>query len=182
MQTDNIILRPFRAEDADTLWNSLGSPVIDKLTGTHATFTRDQIDAYIARQIANDDDERAAFIIALPDDSRALGEVVINDIDHDNHSANIRIALFAEDDLGKGYGTTAMRLMVDYGFRQLKLHRISLGVYAFNPRAIHVYEKIGFKQEGVLRDALYWEGEYVDEIIMSILAHEWQVSSKNSDE
>jgi len=174
IQGKKITLRPFQAEDADPLWDSLESDLSNKLTGTHATFTRDMIDNYIAKQIKADDDDRASFIIAVEDDLRAVGEVVINDIDHDNHSANIRISLFYEHDFNKGYGTEAMRLMVNYGFKTLKLHRIELGVYAFNPRAIRVYEKIGFKQEGILRDALYWDGEYVDEITMSILAHEWQ--------
>lgn len=173
LRGEKIMLRLFQAEDADPLWAGINNSEMNRLTGTHATFTREAIDAYIARQIANDDDERASFIIALPDDSRALGEVVINEIDRDNNSANIRIALFDEADLGKGYGTDAMRLMVNYGFRQLGLHRIELGVYAFNPRAIRSYEKVGFRVEGRLRDALYWEGDYVDMIIMSILAHEW---------
>jgi RimJ/RimL family protein N-acetyltransferase len=132
------------------------------------------IDSYVARQISANDDDRASFIIAIGENLRAVGEVVINDVDHDNHSANIRIGLFSEQDFNKGYGTEAMQLMVDYGFKILNLHRISLGVYAFNPRAIRVYEKIGFKQEGILRDALYWDGKYVDGITMSILAHEWQ--------
>jgi len=174
IQGKKITLRPFRSEDADPLWDSLHNELMNKLTGTHETFTREMIDNYIDRQIKADDDERASFIIAVGDDLRTVGEVVINDIEHANHSANIRISLFSEDDLNKGYGSEAMYLMVDYGFKILNLHRISLGVYAFNPRAIHVYEKIGFKQEGVLRDSLYWKGEYIDEIIMSILADEWQ--------
>ena len=174
IQGEKITLRPFRTEDADPLWDSVQNELMNKLTGTHATFTREMIDNYIARQIKANDDARASFIIAVEEHLRAIGEVVINELDHNNHSANIRISLFAEGDLNKGYGSEAMRLMVDYGFKSLNLHRISLGVYAFNPRAIRVYEKIGFKQEGVLRDSLYWDGEYVDEITMSILAHEWQ--------
>lgn len=171
---DKIVLRVFRPGDADTLWVSMENEEFNKLTGTHGNFTREQIDAYIARQIARDDDSRASFVIALPEDEmQALGEVVINEIDPDNHSANIRIAMFSDEHINKGYGTEAMRLMVDYGFKHLGLHRISLGVYAFNPRAIRAYEKVGFKREGVLRDDLYWKGEYVDSIIMSILAHEW---------
>lgn len=171
---EKIILRQFRPEDSQPLWESIGDKEFNRLTGTHATFTREMIDQYVARQNNPDDDSRAAFIIALPDDSRAVGEVVINEIDHDNHNANIRIALFYQADVSKGYGTEAMRLMVDYGFRQLGLHRISLTVYAFNPRAIRAYEKVGFKHEGILRDMLYWDGEYINGIIMSILAHEWQ--------
>lgn len=169
-----ITLRPYRSDDADLLWASIENETINRLTGTHGTFTREQVDKYIANQIEADNDERASFIIEAIDDKRAVGEVVINDIDLDNRSGNIRIALFDEGDFGKGYGTEAMRLMVDYGFRELNLHRISLGVYAFNPRAIRVYEKIGFVKEGVLRDSLYWDGDYIDEITMSILEDEWQ--------
>lgn len=177
-----IILRPYRPDDADALWHSIHHEEFNKLTGTHTTFTREMIDNYIQNQIAADDDSRTSFIIALPDDDRALGEVVLNDIDRDNQCANIRIAFFDETQVNKGYGTEAMRLMVDYGFKQLGLHRISLGVYAFNPRAIRVYEKIGFQREGVLRDALHWQGEYIDEVIMSILAHEWQALSTDVQE
>jgi len=174
IQGEKIILRTFRREDAAALWNSMNNEEFNKLTGTHGNFTREQIDAYITRQISREDDSRASFVIALPEDEmQALGEVVINEIDPDNHSANIRIAMFSDAHVNKGYGTEAMRLMVDYGFKHLGLHRISLGVYAFNPRAIRAYEKVGFKREGVLRDELYWKGEYVDGIIMSILEHEW---------
>ena len=173
IQGKKIALRSFKSEDADLLWDSVHNELINKLTGTHATFTRKMIDKYIEQQITADDDERVSFVIAVGKNLQAVGEVVINEIDHDNHSGSIRISLFSEHDLNKGYGTEAMRLMVDYGFSELHLHRISLGVYAFNPRAIRVYEKIGFKQEGILRDTLYWDGEYIDEITMSILAHEW---------
>lgn len=173
LQGQKICLRPFQMQDADVLWDSVHNPYFNKLTGTHATFTRDMIDRYIDNQIQADDDSRASFIIEPLDNPRPVGEVVINDIDPDNHSGNIRISLFHEEDLNKGYGSEAIKLMVDYGFRELSLHRISLGVYNFNPRAIHVYEKIGFKREGVMRDALYWDGEYVDEIAMSVLSHEW---------
>jgi RimJ/RimL family protein N-acetyltransferase len=170
-----IMLRRFRPDDLEPLWETINTnEEFNRLTGTHGTFSREQIENYNAKQVAADDDSRASFIIALPDDSRAVGEVVINEIDRDNNSGSIRISLFYTEDAGKGYGTEAMRLMVDYGFKYLKLHRISLTVYAFNPRAIRVYEKVGFKREGVMRDDLYWDGEYVDSIIMSILEHEWE--------
>lgn len=173
IQGERITLRAYQMDDANPLWDSVHKEEINKLTGTHSTFTREMIDGYIENQVKADDDTRASFIIESVDNPRAVGEVVINDIDHDNHSGNIRISLFSEEDLNKGYGSEAMRLMTGYGFKELSLHRISLGVYNFNPRAIRVYEKIGYKREGVMRDALCWDGEYIDEIMMSILAHEW---------
>ena len=60
--------------------------------------------------------------------------------------------------------------MIDYGLDVVGLHRISLGVYAFNPRALRVYEKCGFVREGVKRDALLWDEQWVDEVVMSVLA------------
>lgn len=142
-----------------------------RLTGTHDTFTREQIEAYVQSNIEGKG--RYAWVICLLDDT-AIGEVVINQVDEDNRSANIRIALFDPIYYGKGYGTEAMRLAVDYAFRQVKLHRLELGVFDFNPRAIRVYEKLGFRLEGTQRDALLWEGEYHDQHIMSILEDEWK--------
>ena len=61
-------------------------------------------------------------------------------------------------------------------FTHLPIHRISLDVFDFNPRAAHVYERVGFVREGVLRDALHWDGEYHDSIVMSILRPDWDIA------
>lgn len=90
-----------------------------------------------------------------------------------NRSCNFRIAL-AQAGRDRGLGTEALRLIVGHGFEQLGLHRISLKVFAFNPRARRVYEKAGFVVEGVLRDALRYDRAWVDEIVMSLLAPEWK--------
>lgn len=102
-----------------------------------------------------------------------VGEAVLNEWDSGNHSCNFRIALVAAGQ-GRGLGTEATRLMVGYGFEGLGLRRISLGVFAFNPRARRAYEKAGFVVEGVRRDALLYDGAWVDDIVMSILAPEWE--------
>ena len=68
-----------------------------------------------------------------------------------------------------GYGTEATSLLVNHVFLTTPVHRIGLEVYPFNPRAQHVYEKVGFRQEGVMRDALLWDGERVDSVLMSVL-------------
>lgn len=172
IQGQGLYLRPYTLHDAQAVLAGANEPVGRKLTGTQVIFTLEQVIAYIENSQAGVDDSRAGFVICLPDGT-VTGEVVINQIDPDNRSANIRIALFDEQYFGKGLGSEALRLMLNYGFETLKLHRISLGVYTFNPRAIHVYEKLGFRREGALRDALYYDGAYHDEIVMSILEGEW---------
>jgi len=169
---NKIVLRPFQAEDAELVYQATLDPVLRRLTGTQNTFTLEQVQAYVARY-ANNPEDRVGFIIAERETLKAVGEIVLLNIDPDNRSANIRIGLFRVADLDQGYGSEAMRLMVDYGFRTLKLHRIGLDVLDFNTRAVHVYEKIGFKQEGMLRDTLFYEGAYHSEILMGILESEW---------
>ena len=95
------------------------------------------------------------------------GEVVLNDLDRDNRSCGFRIGLRPAFQ-NRGFGSEATRLIIEHGFA-IGLHRIELEVYAFNPRARHVYEMSGFVYEGTRRDALSWDGEWTDSIVMSIL-------------
>lgn len=74
----------------------------------------------------------------------------------------------------KGYGTETMRLLLSHGFKTLNLNRIYLRVFETNPRAIHVYEKVGFVHEGRLRQAEYRDGRYIDVLFMSVLRSDWK--------
>lgn len=76
-------------------------------------------------------------------------------------------------DWGKGYGTDAMKVCLRYAFHELGAHRISLALYAYNPRAWRVYEKAGFRIEGHTRQDVAKEGQRYDSIWMSILREEW---------
>ena len=168
---DTIALRPIRAEDADALFPT--DKTVDRLTGTHQTFTLEQVQAHYARVATADD--RVDYAITLKDKPEiVLGEAVLNDFDLDNRSANFRIMLTRETHFGKGYGTQATKLIIAYAFEQLDLHRIDLEVYDFNPRAARVYEKVGFVREGVRREALLWEGEYRDAIVMGMLRSDYE--------
>ncbi|MCJ1712742.1 GNAT family N-acetyltransferase [Curtobacterium sp. VKM Ac-2922] len=73
-----------------------------------------------------------------------------------------------------GYGTEAVRLLTDYGFREMGLNRIEIQVHAFNDRARAVYRNVGYREEGVRREAVFHDGRFHDEVVMSALAREWQ--------
>jgi len=91
-----------------------------------------------------------------------------------NQGASLWIGIGEPDYRGKGYGSDAMRLLVNYAFRELGLYRVGLEVFGYNTRAIHVYEKLGFVYEGAQREALYREGQRYDTLSMSILRPEWE--------
>ena len=172
---DLIRLRPVTVDDAKTFFDSLNDADVNRLTGTTESFSFGQVQAHYSRvALAND---RLDYAIIPNGKDDLIGEVVLNNIDEHNRSASFRIALLGAKHFGKGYGTEATSLIVNYGFEVLDLHRIELEVYDFNPRAIHVYRKIGFQQEGIRRDVLFWEGQFHSAIMMSMLKTEYTLLS-----
>lgn len=171
---DKIVLRPITKADAADMFKALEDEEGMRLTGTQAEFTFEQVEAFCERISKADD--RADYAITLKEDPSMtyIGEVVLNEIDEENRSASFRIAMQGKEFYGKGYGTEATHLIIDYGFKELNLHRIELEVYDFNPRAQRVYEKVGFKKEGIKRDVLWWDEAYQSAIVMSILEDEWR--------
>ncbi|MFD0672822.1 GNAT family N-acetyltransferase [Cohnella sp. GCM10027633] len=168
-----IALRYAKESDLEAYLAYLSDEEMNRLTGSQQPFTRERIEAWL-RTIGTESEERADWVIEHRETGELLGEVVLNEIDPINRSANIRIGIQGNRHRGQGYGTKAMIHMLRHGFETRGLHRIHLGVYAFNPRAIRVYEKIGFKREGVERDALYMDGRYHDMITMSMLEDEFR--------
>lgn len=77
---------------------------------------------------------------------------------------------------GKGYGTDAMRLLLHYGFCEWNVHRMTLSVFEYNPRAIRAYEKLGFQHEGRRRATLHRGGERFDMLYMGVLRREWEAA------
>lgn len=94
-------------------------------------------------------------------------------------SAELGILLGDKSVWGRGYGTDTMRTLVRHGFHTLNLNRIYLRVYESNLRAMHVYDRIGFREEGRLRQDHYVEGEYEDTVIMGLLREEWQALARD---
>lgn len=166
-------LRCFNIEDAEVMHKSLNNKEINFLTGTKRSFTYQEVVRYIQASIK--DPNRCDFIIeSVDNNTKKYGEISFCDIDWGNLSAHFRIALYDVNLFGKGIGTQASSCLLQYGFHTLKLHRVDLEVFSYNERAIQLYKKLGFKQEGAKRDALLWEGQYYDAILMGLLAPEFK--------
>jgi RimJ/RimL family protein N-acetyltransferase len=171
LEGTNVYLRPFNRDDYPLISKALSYPEIRKLTGLQKFLTPQKIEkAYEAFALENN---RIDLVIVLKDSNEVVGDLALNEIDHLNRNANIRIALHDPELFGKGYGTEALRLILEHGFKTLNLYRIGLGVYSYNSRAKKAYEKLGFKQEGVIRSELFYDGEFHDNIIMGVLRDEF---------
>ncbi|MBX3028836.1 MAG: GNAT family N-acetyltransferase [Chloroflexi bacterium] len=104
---------------------------------------------------------------------RLIGLTTFSALDPDNGSVLFHITIGEHDAWGRGYGTDAARLMLWLAFERIGLHRVGLSVFAFNERAIRSYQKVGFRIEGRLREAIRREDGYWDELQMGILRPEW---------
>lgn len=114
------------------------------------------------------------FIIQEKATNRLIGDIGLGGIHWSQGNCFVGIAIGERELWGKGYGTDAMRVIVRYAFTELNLHRVSLDVFEYNPRAIRSYEKVGFKIEGKHRGALNREGRRWDEVYMGILKSDWK--------
>jgi RimJ/RimL family protein N-acetyltransferase len=126
----------------------------------------------IARWSANQEDDIGFAIETLDDSPGLVGNIGLWGARAKDRCATLGIALGREH-IGRGYGSDAMRLIVGYGFREMGLHRIQLGVAPYNPAAIRAYQKAGFVEEGRHRESVLHDGRWYDEVLMSVLDHEW---------
>ncbi|MFJ5231758.1 GNAT family N-acetyltransferase [Kitasatospora sp. NPDC088391] len=173
------LLRPVRPEqDLPMLRVMLDDPDVLRYTSDSWTpeppeWTEEMeqrlVDWYTTR---NDQPDRLDLIVVDRATDRGVGEIVLNEWSEPNRSCNLRIAL-GPDGRDRGLGTEAVRLLTDHALRTLGLNRVSLSVYAFNPRARRAYEKAGFKLEGIRRQVLRHGDRWIDDIDMAALAEHW---------
>ncbi|MCE7739341.1 MAG: GNAT family N-acetyltransferase [Candidatus Heimdallarchaeota archaeon] len=114
------------------------------------------------------------FAIETLETKEFLGTCGIEDIMQVNRSAAIGISIHNPENHNKGYDTDAMICLLKVGFLVLNFHRLELMVMDYNKSAIHVYEKIGFKEVGLKREAHFLQGKYHDVYMMDILAKEFK--------
>jgi RimJ/RimL family protein N-acetyltransferase len=168
LSTERLRLEPLGPAHFEGSWAALQDEESMRLTGTQASFTEEQVRGWLAGLA--DRHDRADWAVIRIEDEANIGEVVLNDLDGGNESMNLRIALSGDGARGRGYGTEAIRAVLDHAFEAKGLHRVSLDVFSFNPGAQRAYEKCGFLVEGRQRHTLNWDGEWVDSILMGILA------------
>lgn len=130
--------------------------------------------AWLEKDLEKGPPQILLFEIHTLEDDRLIGETGFDNIRWQHGETFIGIGLGERDAWGKGYGTDAMRVMLRYAFTELNLHRVSLDVFEYNPRAVRSYEKAGFQHEGRQRQFLLREGRRWDLIFMGITQPEWQ--------
>jgi RimJ/RimL family protein N-acetyltransferase len=114
------------------------------------------------------------FTICTKNPDKAVGNTALFRIDWVGRMAIFYIAIAEPENWSKGYGHETTQLVTDYAFDTLNLNRLQLHVYTGNQRAVKVYQKVGFRIEGTLKQAMYHKGDYCDFYVMGILCRDWK--------
>lgn len=114
------------------------------------------------------------FEIHVADDDRYIGNCGLHHVDMLHRSCEIGILIGETSEQNRGYGRDAIMTLTRFGFDTLGLNRIEIRAQADNERSMHLYEKLGFKPVGRMREATYTFGHYVDEALFDMLASEWR--------
>ncbi len=173
LQGHRVRFRELRDEDLPVLvrwWQNPDTVLFQNLTG--APRPEETIAEMFRSWSTNASSGNVGFSVVDRHTDELLGHVVLY-----GAALPVRAGTFAvmigADHVNRGYGTDAVRLMTDFGFRELGLNRIELRVFAYNERARAVYRKIGYREEGVRREVAFHAGVFHDEVVMSLLAREW---------
>ncbi len=199
IETERLVIRPSRWEDLDTFYEWELLPEVTKFFSIRDNQSKEDV---VRKYVADSDDPKARqFTICLkagaadvpdtpgipeaagaqgaqgapstPESSeKMIGRIVLADIE-DEWKAEVWRIYIADTGLrGRGLGREAMLAMMKYCFEELKLKRLYLDHYTGNP-ASFLYQSLGFKYEGVLRDNCRKNGKLYDVHLMSMLASEY---------
>jgi len=168
-----VFLRALEETDVDNLvkWRN-DRHITDSLGGSTFFVSSIRERDWVSHIVKNDrNDVRLA--ICLIENKKHIGNISLTSINWINRSAEYSVFIGEKEEWGKGYAGEASRLILDYGFKELNLHRIHLTVQKENRRAIKLYRGMGFIEEGILRQSVYKNGVYLDMISMAVLKSEY---------
>lgn len=171
IETGRLVLRAVEEKDNAMLKELINDPDTEFMLGgwSFPVSSKDQDNWYESLRNTND---TLRCIIEEKDNGNPIGSVMLTGIDYKNGTAEIHIKLATHEVRGKGYGTETIKMVVRYAFLELRLNCIYANINVLNTASWHMFEKCGFKREGILRERLYKRGQFLDMYSYSIISSE----------
>jgi RimJ/RimL family protein N-acetyltransferase len=173
IQGKNATLLPFDASTLQLVRAWINDETVRRGTGTEGPVSDFEHQRWYEAAIA--DRSQRMFVIGMGSGSQAtpVGLLGLRGVNWRSRDAEYWIYIGEGSARGKGVADEASRLLLRFAFHTLGLHRIFLQVDAINERAIRLYQRLGFREEGVLKQASFVDGRFVDRILYAMLADEF---------
>jgi RimJ/RimL family protein N-acetyltransferase len=175
-----VYLRPLEPDDARTIVPWFNDPDVLRFLQRYRPMTHNEEIEFLHRLSESQTD--LALGIVPRAEERLVGVTGLHLVDLRNRHAAFGICIGDKAAWSKGYGSEATRLVVRHAFDTMNLNRVWLHVYEYNPRAARVYQKVGFRQEGRLRQDTFRDGRYWDTVVMGVLREEWETVDYTPEE
>lgn len=179
LESNHIYLRPLIKSDLEHWFIAYFHTTTRSLTQLKLPKTPQQLDKWF--ETITNDDSRLDFIISQQRDVELMGTISLTNIDWYNRSANMSIIIPRKHNHNKGIGSEAVFLLLLYAFETLNLNRVQIQMPAYNSLAIAVANKIGFQQEGELRQAYFDKNEYHNVLQFGILKSDFEKKKMTGD-
>lgn len=176
LKGEKIILRAIKKDDAKYFFKWLNDSEVTKYLGFHLPINEAAEEKWIEDINYKKNLTDIVFIIELLKENLVIGFCSLGKINYKDRNAECMIVIGEKDYWCRGHGVEVARLLISYAFNQLNLRRIYTGAYSFNKRSIKTLLRIGFKQEGVQREAVFKNGTYHNNILFGILRSEWDMA------
>ncbi len=173
----NIYLSPNNVELAETYTKWINNKEIGTKIGNYSNnYTFGAERAYTDNHKT---DNHNYAIVRLSDD-KVIGSCGLKEVNHLHQKCEVGLFIGEEEDRGKGYGYETLSLLCDYAFNFLNMNSISLDYFNSNPSVKYCYDKVGFKDAGILRQGYYCHGKFYDVMRMDILKDEFNKNNEFS--
>lgn len=160
IQGQSVNLRAVEADDNSILLSMINDPDIEMMLGG-ASWPVSQTEQLKWFEQLERSKTILRCIIASKEDNKAVGTVILSDIDQKNGTGHIHIKMSKEGQ-GKGFAKDAVNTLVNYAFDELRLHCIYANILSYNDKSVHLFEKCNFKRDGILRARVFKKGKYID--------------------
>ena len=173
---ERVRLRPIERDDLPRFVEWFGDPEVRRHLLVYLPFSLAQEERWFENLLDRLERQEDLVLAIEAADGVHIGNIGLHGIDWKNRNGELGIAIGEKAYWDQGYGTDAIRTLLGLAFGEMNLHRVFLRVDADNGRGIRCYEKAGFQQEGTSREAVFKEGTYHDQYVMSILRSEFDVN------
>jgi RimJ/RimL family protein N-acetyltransferase len=171
-----VSLRPVDENDVDNIltWVNDKSVVGNLAAFAGKPLSREDELQWV-RKVRTSTDERV-YSVTHAHDGRYLGQVGLHQIFWRSRVARGAAIISAKSDHGKGFGSAAIAALLDVAFLELDLHKMWLMVFATNERSLRTWKRLGFIEEGLLRDEYFHEGRWHNMVRLGLLQNEWRAA------
>lgn len=173
LKGEHLYLTAFKEEDLTTFESWYNDISFLRVYDMIAAFPKSQSELQDMLKDIRQAYDRYIFAVRSKIDNKLVGVTGFENILWNNGTAVIYIGIGDTSSRGKGFGSEALALTMEFGFEELNLHRIQLNVLSYNEPAIKLYEKLGFKKEGTYREFIHRDGKRYDMYLYGILRPEW---------